>query len=334
MRNATWLHAAACGRLTMFAAVLFASVFPAVAQENKAVLVRLADEPGALAKRPDYVVAAKTLAEELKQVPDYVDAMKAVHAKFKGTPGTFAQIGDSITADNAFWTPLQNGGKNMSPQMKRDSELIKGYIKPECWGRKGRKYGNEGGMSSPWGSENIETWLREMNPETVVLLFGSNDMDRKGAAEQNLKEYEQAMRQICAKCLENGTVVILTTVPPRGNRRCDIYAEKVIAIASDLKLPVCDFLGEVIRRRPDDWNGAMDKFWEDPSKRKAKEFKNEVHTLISGDGEHPSHPKDLADDYSEEALKNSGYNLRTYLTATIYADVIRRVFGVGQKATN
>ena len=312
--------------LLIAVALLLLPAHRALAQTNKDSFAHLADEPGALAKRPDYVAASKTLAEELKKVPDYVDAMKVVHAKFKGTPGTFAQIGDSITADGAFWTPLQNGGKNMSPQMKADYELIKGYLKPECWGRKGRKYGNEGGMSSPWGNENIEKWLQEMNPETVVLLFGSNDMDRKGAAEQNLKEYEQAMRQICSKCLGNGTVVILTTVPPRSNRRCDIYSEKVIAIASDLKLPVCDFLGGIILRRPDDWNGAMEKFWPDPSKRKEKEFKFEVHTLISGDGEHPSRPKDLADDYSEEALKNSGYNLRTYLTATTYADVIRRVF--------
>ena len=48
-------------------------------------------------------------------------------------------------------------------------------------------------------------------------------------------------------------------------------------------------------------------------------------TLVSRDGVHPSYPKKYEGDYSEEALKNSGYGLRSYLTLLAYADVIRGV---------
>ena len=61
--------------------------------------------------------------------------MKKVHAKFKGTEGTFAQFGDSITVTMAYWAPLQNAPKNASPQAAKAHELVKGYMKPQCWRR-------------------------------------------------------------------------------------------------------------------------------------------------------------------------------------------------------
>jgi hypothetical protein len=94
----------------------------------------------------------------------------------------------------------------------------------------------------------------------------------------------------------------------------------MIKLAGTLTLPVCDYLGEIIKRRPDDWDGSLPQF---------RTFdKWEVPTLICGDGEHPSRPQAFAEDYSEEGLKSHGCNLHTYVALLAYADVVHKVFGV------
>lgn len=288
-----------------------------------ALAAELADEPGVFEKRPDYTKTTPKLLADFKNLPDYTQAMKAVHAKFKGTPGTLFMLGDSITAARQFWSPLKQPGKNMSPQMQKDYALVKSYMKDECWGWKGSKYGNEGGMASNWILENVDKWLKEFNPEIIVLLIGSNDMDMRGTQEQNWKDWEKNTTESVKKCLDNGSVVILCTIPPRAGRRCDVYNERVLKLAATLKLPVTDYAGQILTRRPTDWDGSAPQF-------KEKYENYEVPTLISGDGEHPSSPKAFANDYSDEALKTSGYGLRTHLTLTTYAQVLRKVIGVPQ----
>ena len=45
-------------------------------------------------------------------------------------------------------------------------------------------------------------------------------------------------------------------------------------------------------------------------------------TLLARDGVHPSSPGGIRGDYSEEALKSHGYNLRNYLVLMAYAEVL------------
>jgi hypothetical protein len=88
-------------------------------------------------------------------------------------------------------------------------------------------------------------------------------------------------------------------------------------VAREFKVPLEDFHAEILKRRPDDWNGKLEKF---------KDRKGyQVLTLISGDGVHPSNPKEHIKDFSEAGLKNSGLTLRNYLTLRDYAAVIREV---------
>jgi hypothetical protein len=82
-------------------------------------------------------------------------------------------------------------------------------------------------------------------------------------------------------------------------------------------VPLIDYQAEILKRRPNDWDGA-EQF-------KDRKDVYDVTTPISGDGVHPSAPKQYANDYSEKALDSSGYNLRAYLTLTAYADVIANV---------
>jgi len=241
--------------------------------------------------------------------------MREVHARFKGKKGTFAQFGDSITVTMAFWAPLDGARKNAPPKMEEAFRRVKAHMLPECWRSwKGPQYGSEGGMTVRWARENVDTWLSKLNPEAALIMFGTNDLHS-----MEVEEHRAKLKEVVEKCLANGTVVILSTIPPRAGfeAKAKAFAEAARGLARELKVPLLDFHEEVMRRRPKDWNGASEEF---------KQYKDyDVPTLLSRDGVHPSYPQKFRDDYSEEALRSSGYGLRSYLTLLTYGEVIERV---------
>jgi len=121
------------------------------------------------------------------------------------------------------------------------------------------------------------------------------------------------------KCLNNGTVVILSTIPPLHNRaeKAAAFAEAVRRIAREQKVPLPDYHAEILARRPEDWDGALEKF--------SKYRGYDVPTLISRDGVHPSNPEKYRGDYSAEGLKHNGYCLRNFVALLTYAEVIEKV---------
>jgi hypothetical protein len=243
----------------------------------------------------------------------WVDEMKKVHAKFSGKKGTFAQFGDSITITMAYWSSLRGGGKNMNAETAAAYKRVEGHMIPDCWsGWKGPEFGNNGTMTIRWAHENVGKWLEKLNPEAVLIMFGTNDLHSVP-----IEEYETKTREVVRKCLDNGTVVILSTIPPRHGmlEKARSYAEVAKKIAIELKVPLCDYFGECLKRRPDDWDGAAEKF---------KEYKDyDVPTLLARDGVHPSNPKAFGGDYSEEGLRSNGFVLRNYVGLHAYAEVIR-----------
>lgn len=262
------------------------------------------------------VSAAETPTTQPAAAGAWVEPMRKVHAKFTGTRGTFAHFGDSITNSLAFWSGLPDEHKNLSPEAAEDLKLVASYMKKECWRWKGPKYGNEGGMQIAWAEQNVDRWLKSLNPETALIMFGTNDL-REG---RSVEDYVKRTRIVVQKCLDNGTVVILSTVPPRTKKLEESrqYAEVIRKLGAEMHVPVEDFFQAVITRRPDDWDGSAEKFKGGPGGY-------DVPTLISADGVHPTAPKKYANDYSEEGLKNNGYALRTYITLRTYAEVIRTV---------
>lgn len=251
-----------------------------------------------------------------KPAPAWVAPMNKVHARFTGEKGTFACFGDSITVTMAFWSPLAGEPKNMPADMGKAHALVKGYMKADCWSKwKGPAFGNNGSMTIRWAHDNVDAWLKKHNPEVVLIMFGTNDLTQFG-----VEEYDKKMREVVDKCLANGTVVILSTIPPFSGRfeKSKEFAEAARKIARDKNLPLTDYFGEIVKRRPADWDGRLPKF------KDAGKDVYQVPTLISGDGVHPSNPRKYQD-YSEESLRSNGYLLRNYLTLMIYADVIGNV---------
>ncbi|MEO8352465.1 MAG: SGNH/GDSL hydrolase family protein, partial [Chthoniobacteraceae bacterium] len=143
---------------------------------------------------------------------DWEAPMRKVHAHFKGVPGTFAQFGDSITVTMAFWAPLQWKPKHMDGATAAAYELVSKTMKPDCWRAwKGAEFGSEGGMTVRWAFANVDHWLVKLNPEVALIMFGSNDL-----AQMDGNEYETKLRAVVERCLRNGTIVILSTMPPRS----------------------------------------------------------------------------------------------------------------------
>ncbi|MBN2129172.1 MAG: right-handed parallel beta-helix repeat-containing protein [Sedimentisphaerales bacterium] len=242
----------------------------------------------------------------------WVEAMAPVHARFTGEKGTCAHFGDSITVTMAFWAPLSHAVRNAPEDMERALRRVKGHLRPECWqGWKGPQFGNEGGRTARWACDNVAGWLERMNPETALIMFGTNDLGGVSVA-----QYGRQIRTLVDKCLDNGTVVILSTIPPRHGfvEKAAAYAQEVRDIAREKRVPLVDFHAEILKRRPADWDGAGPEF--------SAYTGYNVPTLLARDGVHPSHPQKYQNDYSEEALDRCGFSLRNYLVLLKYAEVM------------
>ena len=249
----------------------------------------------------------------------WVEPTRAVHKKFKGTPGTLAQYGDSITVTMAFLAHYYSGDEiaplNCPPEVKKELDLVAKYAKRNLWREwKGAEWGSTGMMKSDWFLANIDDWQKKMNPEVAVIMFGTNDIGGLWPP-----EYTENMVAAIRRMLEDGTVPMLTSIPPSAREGAREYRLAALNIASSLKIPLIDYYAEIMRRRPDDWNGALEKF---------SEYEGyDVPTLISRDGAHPSHPVKYQNDFSEDALNCNGYGLRNYMTLRRDYEVITKVLG-------
>jgi len=253
----------------------------------------------------------------------WVEPMRKVHRRFKGRAGTLAQYGDSITVTMAYLASYGWGGKidanNMTPEVQREAERVEKYADLSLWRKwKGGEWGNTGMMRSDWLFRNIDGWQKKMNPEAAVIMFGTNDIGGLWPP-----EYTENMAASLRRMMADGTVPMLTSIPPASKSGHYEYWLAALLIAHGLKVPLIDYYAEIIRRRPDDWNGRLEKFKE---YRQRGRDGYQVPTLVSADGTHPSNPRKWLKDFSEEALNRSGYVLRDYMTIRMYARIIEKVF--------
>jgi len=247
--------------------------------------------------------------EPLLPEGDYwVAPMKAAHARWTGTPGTFGQYGDSITITMAFWTPLLYGErKGATPEMAKALATARKVIHRPCWRHwKGGGWGNTGNMTIDWAFRNVDAWQKKMDPEVAAILFGTNDV----GSGPHPPIYTEKYAAVIDRMLADGTIPIMTTLPPHGRqvgsaeglRLVLDLRQAAIAVARQKKVPLIDFYAEIVKRQPKEWRKIM-----------------------VPDGLHPSYPKEHRSDWTEEGLRHSGYTLRNYLTLKMWYGIYTKV---------
>jgi lysophospholipase L1-like esterase len=248
-------------------------------------------------------LAAGTLTAQAAEAPYWLDAMKKVNEGFDGNPGYVAQFGDSITYSMAFWVPV--GWMEPDTFLTGDDGFPK---RPERRWRdtlKGmRAKGPEHANMSSWNVghllASVPEVLKRENPETAILMIGTNDTGPEGPA----PSYGPSLEKLLIMIMDAHCIPILNTIPPK--RGCMKGVEKTNTIIRDLakklNVPLVDYYAEIMKRQP---GNAWDK------------------TLICDDGVHPSGGD--GGNFSEENLKVSGYALRTWVNFLAVRELYFRI---------
>lgn len=227
--------------------------------------------------------------------PEWVAAMKAVHARGGTTAGSVSQIGDSITYTKAFLAPV-------AWEAPAGFEVVTGRVDRKALNeRKGGEHSNYSGWVAAQGLAKLPTVLAAQKPEIAVIMYGTNEVT-KGVAPA---EYEKNLAGIIDGCLAANCVPIISTIPPYPGK--DEKAQAINAVvkklAAERKVPLVDFYAAILERQPGTaWDG----------------------TLLGKGDVHPTGGKNL--DFSEANLKVCGYALRNYVTLVAMKDVISKCF--------
>ena len=266
---------------------------------------------------------AATAAEKpLPQSWDYAAAMKKVAADFHGRPGVVLHVGDSITYANPYsqWA-LSGEGKTEEDKTAlqwmhagagddSDGWHLARFDHPDG----GRSYTACGGIRIDEmlaGGKNkmppLKDLLATYKPQAVVLMLGTND----ASAGRAVADYKADMEKAVDLMLGEGTVCILSTIPPHPGKPdlAKSYNDELRKLAKSRGLPLIDFEREILTRRQDDWNGTL-------------LGKNDVHPTAEQGGA-TAHSAPTADN-----LRNSGYLLRGWLSVEKIAEVKKTVFDV------
>lgn len=250
----------------------------------------------------------------LQGLPDYAGPMAKVAAKSAARPGVVLHLGDSITYANPY-SAWARRGKGRTAQ---DQALLKWMHAGEGndldgWhlasvDRPGNRSetaasgvrsdefitGGKGGLPS------LVEILKKYAPQVAVVMLGTNDV----TAGRAVAAYKADMARIMDAMLAAGTIPILSTIPPCPGRedQARAYNAALEEIAKERKLPLIDYWGEIMKRRPKDWNGTL-------------LGKDDVHPTGEGADGEPT----------EENLGRSGYLLRGWLSVRKIAEVKERV---------
>ena len=247
---------------------------------------------------------------------NYADAMRKIASRFTGREGVVLHLGDSITYANPY-SAWARTGKGKTPA---DEAVC-------SWMHTGRRDDTDGwhlcSVDRPGGRSDtaaigvksheflaggkaglppLADLLRKYNPQIAVVMLGTND----ASASRPLPEYRADMSRIVDLILANGTITILSTIPPHVSREplARSYNAALREIARERRIPLMDYEEEILKRRPKDWNG----------------------TLLNRDDVHPTAAADA--EPTEENLRNSGYLLRGWLSVRKIAEVKARVLDV------
>ena len=264
-------------------------------------------------------------AEEspLPQPWDYAEAMKAVARRGDGRPGVVLHVGDSITHANPYGQWARSGAGRTADDRAAlawmhagaDDDTDGWWLARADHPDGGRSYTACGGIRADEmlaggknGMPSLGSLIEKYRPQVVVLMLGTND----ASAGRDVAAYRADMEKAVDLMLGRGVVVILSTIPPHPGREAlaRSYNEELRSLARARKLPLIDYEREILKRRPDDWDGTL-------------LGKGDVHPTADRAGVTPTSTP------TAENLRESGYLLRGWLSVRKIAEVRRAVFPAG-----
>jgi hypothetical protein len=256
----------------------------------------------------------------LPQPWDYAPAMKAVARRGDGRPGVVLHVGDSITHANPYGQWARSGAGRTADDRAALSWMHAGadddtdgwWLARVDHPDGGRSYTARGGIRADemlaggkGGMPSLGALIERYRPQVVVLMLGTND----ASAGRDVAAFRADMEKAVDQMLARGVVVILSTIPPHPGspalaRSCN---EALRSLARARSLPLIDYEREILKRRPDDWDGTL-------------LGKGDVHPTADRAGVTPTSTP------SAENLPESGYLLRGWLSVRKIAEVRRAVF--------
>jgi len=252
---------------------LTASATPAIDQVN-----RLADCPEDFdeQQRPTAAGMADIGADESASTGsgpetwDYVAPMQAVTANYTGQQGVVLHMGDSITYAFPYgaWAKYGEGKtsedvaalswSHVNEENNLDGWWLASYDYGPC-----NSYTAASGITAAdyilggWcDMPSLSTLIQTYNPQMVILMLGTND----AMAGRSVANYAADMETIVQSLLDNGTIVVLSTLPPMIHNLtlAEQYNAELWLLAESYGLPLIDFYGEILTRRPGTtWNGTL-----------------------------------------------------------------------------
>lgn len=247
---------------------------------------------------------------------DYVQPMKKVAAKFRGTEGVVLHVGGSMTIANPYGTWARSGkGKTEEDQAILKWMHTEAKDKTDGWWLcrtevvHYRAHTSESGLQAAMlfaggkrGLAPLEKLLDTYRPRMVTFEVGIYDVEENVP----LDDYRKNMARAMDLTLDRGAIPILNTIPPFKAQleRTKEFNKALRALAKERGIPVLDLEREILTRAPQDWFGTLMK---------------RIHLTAGEAGVSPGAEPTKAN------LLRSGYLLRSYMTVRKIAEVKRRV---------
>jgi hypothetical protein len=266
--------------------------------------------------------AASADEKPLPQAWDYAEGMQKVAARFQGRPGVVLHVGDSITyanpysawarggagqtdADRAVLKWMHAGADNDTDGwwLARFDHPAGGRSYTACSGIRADEMLAGGKQQMP----ALAKLLDEYRPQIVVLMLGTND----ASASRSAGDYGRDMQRAVDLMQGRGIIPILSTIPPHVGKLelSRQYNDALRKLARQEALPLIDFEQEILKRRPNDWDGTL-------------LGKGDVHPTATRDGVGPNSAP------TAENLAASGYLLRGWLSVQKIAEVKRQALDI------
>ena len=238
-----------------------------------------------------------------KESWDYVAAMKKVAKNFKGTEGVVLHMGDSITYanQNTRWARSfkwsKDGGYTADDieilkwsHADKDKSNLNGWHLASVDAAGGRSETAVSGIRTGQylkggyrGIASAAELIKRYNPQIAILMLGTNDGNGKVPAAKAAENVEAILELLLA----NGTIPVLSTIPPCVKFDAEAYNSLYRELAKKHTIPMIDLYKEMMTLSGDNWKTQQ----------------------IAGDGVHLTHKLSGAKP-TKENLANCGYLLR------------------------